>query len=231
MVVGDNYEAACALDEDGEVYCWGRDFDGSPMHEWCGLPGGPYQQVVVNGAAFCVMDADNMVHCKYNSSFASFQTKPDVAFADIDCGYTVCCGATLEGDAECWGGDYTDLENPLFLHDENLPDAHYTRVVAGLDFICGLTTEGKIHCVDRDGSDEHEFAGRNYVGLDSSFYSALGVTGDGKLVQTGFVNLPESEHDIVAVEGGYFRVCILDEAGEVHCACSLGGTDHLCEVP
>ena len=120
---------ACGRDTAGEIWCWGANIDG------------------------------RLGHGDFADSPTPVQVTDDpeldavLRFADLDVGAIHACGATVRGDAYCWGGgagrigDGTDL-SWHYPRRVLVPDskARVVQVSAGGAHSCVLTDEGALYC-------------------------------------------------------------------------------------
>jgi alpha-tubulin suppressor-like RCC1 family protein len=122
------YRHSCGVTTAGEAYCWGYNNYGSAgigsrvssVTEPTAVVGGlTFDRIRAGGYLTCALEPDGAAWCwGYNyygsvgngttSGLSDAVTSPQKVvgghlFAELDAGYQFACGATMEGDAVCWG--------------------------------------------------------------------------------------------------------------------------------
>lgn len=120
---------SCGLEENGKVYCWGRNFFGEVGDDsW---PTERYEPVpVVGDQQFVFLSLSGLL-------------------------YPRTCAITAEGRTYCWGRGYYDVEISsrfVTVPSPLIEDPGFETVAAGGYMTCGLTPEGALHCW---GEGEH----------------------------------------------------------------------------
>jgi alpha-tubulin suppressor-like RCC1 family protein len=227
---------ACALDDAGQAFCWGRNRDGQ-------LGDGTTDDHLEPAA----VDSDRR-------------------FKSISAGWLHTCGVTSDQEVFCWGakrrpakGEGADAEKSkrkskrydVQVRPERVSDIQFTSVAAGRDYTCGRADDGSAQCwgantigqlgngttersdtptpVSTTAKFSHVAAGTRY---------ACGVTDDADILcwgdssegQTGdyFAKLTKHEEgwDSTRVYGGATRVLKIDR----HTQCVLTRDDEIsCE--
>ena len=180
-------EHACALDQHGEVHCWGRALRDDP-------PKGPFTKLAVGDAYSCALRETGSIDCWGDLGYPPQQLAaawahpppPSGKFTDLVAsrgqGATMC--ALSDGaPPACW----TEMANGEVV----LPNDKATGAVSIVaEVICQLDSVGAAYC----GPLNEGFAGgsgwtdltpgpasERYVAIGTSFNDACGVTVDGKL--------------------------------------------------
>ncbi len=164
----------CALDSDGQAWCWGSNGRGE-----LGITDGRSSSDVplaVNGTTrfrllsagtrhTCGIDTDGRLWCwgandagqlgdgTHHDRREPHVVPVDLRFADVSAGTTHTCGVALDGRLWCWGrNDAGQLGNPDMSADgAALPvpvtgDLRFSRVAAGAVHTCAVTVEGAALC-------------------------------------------------------------------------------------
>ena len=171
----------CGIAVDGELYCWGRRLrpDGTDLPQKV-APGLRFVSVAVANGHSCAVAENNAGYCwgtntygqlgvpqhqlKQRPSGMEYVAEPtrisgNHSFASIDTGGVKTCGATVDGDAYCWGsngGGVLGIGSSDGIFDDP-PSYHPTpeRVLGGLKFTsvtvggqvaCGVTVAGVAYC-------------------------------------------------------------------------------------
>ena len=123
--VGDN--TTCGLDNLGQAYCWGSNFDGqlgtgettfrvTVPHRVSNLPG-PAKSLVVGTNHQCILTGDGRAYCwggngggQLGTGAAATATgvspvSGGLTFSSLSAGGGYTCGITVEQRAYCWGAD------------------------------------------------------------------------------------------------------------------------------
>jgi alpha-tubulin suppressor-like RCC1 family protein len=168
----------CALNQDGEAYCWGRNHagqlgDGTTTqrmrpslvaggHLWASVTAGWDHScgITTTGEGFCW--GDGSWGQLGNGSTASSPAPEPIAvtagdtWATLSAGQHHTCGLTPDGRAFCWGrgrygrnGDGTISNRSTRVLVAG--DHTWQSIRAAIDHTCGLTTAGEAHCWGRRG--------------------------------------------------------------------------------
>ena len=168
-----NYESACALQLDGEVWCWGRSRFSSlgsgvpafqtdnPPTRLEGLSGIIDVDLGVNGG--CAVDLFGQVYCwglgedgQLGDGLSTNSATPVAVslFSDIKqiaVGRKFACALRLDGTVWCWGDN---TEGQLGLGDavnssplpQQLSLSGVTQISAGDSHVCALDNSGRLSC-------------------------------------------------------------------------------------
>ena len=165
VAVRAGYYSTCALEQDGTVWCWGRNQEGQL--------GSPTSATSVSNPVQAMLPASTSVRA-------------------IDVGDLFACALDTAGGLHCWGDDtYGELGGPLDASSSSSPvrvtvgDASIAAVSAGLDpHACALLGGGQIACWGQNqlGSLGHDPAtdppcGPNNMACSFSPGLVGGVTG------------------------------------------------------
>ncbi len=207
----------CAIDSDGDAYCWGRNDKaqlGNPEAD------DPEKSPVRVG------DVVKDSRIKKSGLFLGFQTyEEQPEFKQLAAGDRHTCGLDENGDAFCWGknadgqlgtGEFGDTEDrpapvnvPNDTNDTNdTNDATFTQLTAGEDHTCGLNEEGKAFCWGQNANGQ--------LGNGDS---------DGTEAEPVVVKAPNDTNDtndtnsttFVQLAAGEEHTCALDDDGGAWC--------------
>lgn len=215
-------DSACLLDETGQAYCWGANFDGQVgdgTNDYINTP------VAVSGGHTFVSlgDADGRHHCALNEAGEaycwgdnSFDQLGDgsgsdsnvpvavsggMAFQSVHPGYRHTCALDPDGNAYCWGDNADGQVGDGTTTDRTAP----TAVATGLTFDM-LSAGGVTNCA-LDGTQAYCWG-----------YNAEGQAGDGTTAS------PRTTPGTVAggyafakVTAGLLHTCAMTTAGEPYC--------------
>jgi alpha-tubulin suppressor-like RCC1 family protein len=214
---------SCAVDTDGQAFCWGDN-----LYSQLGVTGAgarltparvsggtSFRQVFASyvsscglstvGQAFCWGENDHGVlgNPTQTRSVSPIPVETTLRFASITMGGLHACGLLADGRAFCWGynehgqlgnGTTTDSRVPVAV---NLPDdQHFQALSAGYLHTCGLAQDGRAYCW---GYNNH---GQLGTGDPANRSSPVAVSG----------TLTFS-----AVSGGGLHTCALGTDGRAHC--------------
>jgi len=187
--VSDGGGHTCGLSLGGDAYCWGENHDGPigdgtridrprpvPVGQGLGL------QVPYTDLHTCALDANGHAYCwgpDYSGELGDgvvwyLQTSPvpvvgGQVFSAIRTGRSHTCAVATNGDAYCWGGNYSgqvgrDTLTSTCLNGGNRCSNVPILVAGGLQFAqvsagswehsCGVTTSGAAYCWGLNASGE-----------------------------------------------------------------------------
>ena len=172
--VGDN--TTCALDHQGQAYCWGLNFDAqletgettfrvTVPHRVLNLPS-PAKSLVVGTSHQCILSGDGRAYCwgwiggGLGTGASASGVSPvagGLTFSSLSAGGGYTCGLTLEGRAYCWGADgYGELgavdrsclgTSPCYLPAAAVAgDLRFVQLSAGRHHACGVSVDGTGYC-------------------------------------------------------------------------------------
>ena len=131
--VGAGNEYSCALNEAGEIACWGR-----PGSDAADPPAGTFDALDVGFGTACVLDADGSVLC-WGSEYGDDRTDPpDDPLIQVSAGYHNSCGILEGGDLVCWGSAETSVND--------VPTGMVDQVVSAGVYAWALDPEGGLAC-------------------------------------------------------------------------------------
>ena len=159
---------ACALKQDGRVFCWGKNGNGelgdgtliSRSSAVQPITTQRFKSIAVVGSATCALTAASEAYCWGGNSESRVPAKVDYpdAFTSITMGGSQQCGLTQAGDAVCWG--YYPVSSAVSGWRTVIPPTRvaspvaFASLTAGGGFECGLTAAGKAYCWGRDDHGE-----------------------------------------------------------------------------
>ena len=208
---------SCALDQAGQVVCWGNDALPAVSHR---MTGSGYTWVsagllnytcAIDSAGAVVCDGDDEVLGSPNgggsgdaetNNPAIFLESPETGtFTQVVLGDNYACALDSEGGIACWGG-YADGatagEYSIAQVTEAPPNSGYTALAAGKNLACALDSVGAIVCWGVPDDNAGEPHGNTF------------------LIDEGCCSMPEdSGYTQVAI--GTRHACALSEDGEIHC--------------
>lgn len=162
---------ACAVDLDGQLYCWG-----DPTHGRLGtttgvtpqlVPGGPWRAVATGHDHTCALDAQGRAWCWGENSFGQVTGGADAdgfapalvsmptdhpSFVAIAASAVGTCALGDDGRVFCWGdpgsakGSNTTSRAP-----EPIGPGGFTAIAMGYDHACALATDGAVWCWGSNG--------------------------------------------------------------------------------
>jgi alpha-tubulin suppressor-like RCC1 family protein len=179
---GGNY-TACALDTDGNAYCWGFGALGdgnaartveqtTPVAVAGGLK---FKEISIGDYHTCALTLDGTAYCWQGNTSGETGTGPgapldslllvptavntSLKFTRISAGWARTCAVATDRAAYCWGYDHGFTpETPV---PTQVPGAyHFTSISTGFYVTCGLTVEGPEVCW---GANSLGFMGNGYL--------------------------------------------------------------------
>ena len=154
---------SCAVDDSGQVFCWGGDYSGllggpdDPAVGTCyGTPCSPMpkplgvtaEQVFLGFDRECLLDALGM-SCR---EFGSWRDLSSLGLVSVTVGTTHRCGLTEAGAAYCWGSNEagqlgggrigSDFDEPGEVFGEHT----WASLDAGDSSTCGVDNGGRLYC-------------------------------------------------------------------------------------
>ena len=215
LASGQNHN--CALNERGEVWCWGHNHDGQ-------LGVG---QIPVASPPVFVLGPTNL------AGEENGYVRPTGYFRHLAVGQKHSCAIDTEGKLYCWGdGTYGAVgrrsddsgSRPrrvlLFAQTQpgyDLRDAHFTNVACGEKHSCAVTSEGFVAC----------FGANDNSALGACDQDDLDCPDGDRVFRwsgdfTGFVHGPGNERPYVSITSGAKYTCAQNSAGQWFCWGSNG---------
>ena len=207
---------ACALDEVGEITCWGEDRVGR-----LDAPTGAYVQISTGDDLACARSNDGAVSC-WGDPLSSTIAEPIDDAERVVAGPSHACAIRTGGELTCWGRDSG------FLGLEEAPPAVYVDVGAGVEMTVAVDAAGDLHYWGGDlfllayGLPERPPSGFWRVGVGGDFVCALDNTGRAHCTGAGIGDhsrVPDDAFVDLSVGGGY--ACGHFADGQVQCWGSL----------
>lgn len=124
---------SCALDEAGEVTCWGE--GGAP-------PAGLVVGTLSDGVGFnfaCAIESDGHIAC-WGDSPAVQDVPAGDDYTKVSCGQQHCCALSTTGGVTCWGADNGDGETVA------PSGSGYLDACAGYMYSCVVTASNTLDC-------------------------------------------------------------------------------------
>lgn len=165
----------CALDQNGQAFCWGYGLDGQlgngtnqssnlPVRVKMPYPGSSFSKLIASSSTFCALDKKGGIYCwGYglngeigSGKFASESTPVQagiITFSDLitSSSNTFCAVATVTNDLYCWGnGTYGEIGNGQ-IGNANKPtkisgNYKFNFLVAASQTLCGINSNYHGYC-------------------------------------------------------------------------------------
>jgi alpha-tubulin suppressor-like RCC1 family protein len=177
--VSTGWPHSCGLTSEGEIYCWGANWDGALGNGTMESSAAPARvlsdevfqylevgffhscAIAVGGAAYCWGEGSTgeLGNGETLSSSIPVRVAGGLTFRQVSPGSDHTCGVTVDDKAYCWGdnsagqlGDSTSVSSatPVLVAGGHA----FEFVSAGLATSCGLTTDGTAYCWGRNGYGE-----------------------------------------------------------------------------
>ena len=213
--------AACALDLDGKVHCWGSNSFGqggrsggdssTPVamegdRVFVTISLGPFHGCGLDqaGHAFCWGNEGEQLGFEQPSPPGPAPVAPDLTFTQIDLGFAHACALATDGTAHCWGenwdGQLGSEDYVHFLGPTQVGGSHvFNQISAGRDHSCGLDGEGVAWCWGANG------------------YGQLGIGSAAVGTHTGVPTRVVGDYAYEWLIAGDYRSCGLVEGGKAWC--------------
>ena len=211
----------CALNDAGELECWGNSNYGVPAHPTAS----GYQMVSVGIYSACAIRSDNTLDCWGHDQTSGFfygswtyRTYVYTTYYDWTC-QCYKTGFTYQYRT-AWGNRYQDA---CYLGDcgviDNEPAGTYAKVAVGTRHACALSTSGSIECW---GIGVNDCAGYNSCYGSSSYTCSSNNGGTPGTCSTGSYTYGQATD--APTDSGYIdlavkddRNCALKDTGEIVC--------------
>jgi len=127
--VSAGWEHACALANDGEIVCWGRNHNSQ-----ADPPDGQYVALSAGWDYSCALTESGSVACWGLGPEAA----PTAKYRSVSAGWAYACGVTTGNQVQCWGSDFHGRASP--------PRGDFVAVKAGKVHSCGVRADGSVAC-------------------------------------------------------------------------------------
>jgi alpha-tubulin suppressor-like RCC1 family protein len=159
----------CALDQDGQAYCWGGIMAGNHNSPH-GVSGGHHFQslalgehhtcgLTTEGAALCWGEAHALGTGQNQNAGEPTPVSGGHTFKAITAGYDFTCALATDGAAWCWGdntygviGNGTTRSAPIPVQVSGTQT--FTAIDAGVSHMCAIGTDGSLWCWGDNGDGE-----------------------------------------------------------------------------
>lgn len=235
----------CALDRNGEVYCWGYRL-GSQTSERGSTPvrissGTQFRTLAVAEEHACALGNEGAAFCWGNNRYgqlgdgttqgspAPVRVQSEVRFFSVVAGGSRSCGLTPVGTVYCWGGENS-------VPTQVAGDQRFVLLSAGDYHICGLTATGQAFCWGfnnfgqlgtgqtgmRIDAPTPVVGGHRFVSIDAGTDYTCGSVPDGAVYCWGNLGgpVPTRVWDAPLVEimrSGWLHTCGLSREGSAYC--------------
>jgi hypothetical protein len=226
VVIGSS-EAACALDSDGAIYCWGNNSDvvgNGPSDEG-------YIDIGVGDDHACAIAADGYVDCwgddTYNQSYP-----PNLRFSSVSLHGDYSCGIRTSGQIYCWGhdGNYDVVDYA--------PTGTFATLHTSTYYACGQYINGAINCWGSPSGSYSELVSDvpsgsfDTISIGTRAACALnsnGVTSCWGNQSSIIDNVPSSSFGpYYELSVGEYNACVTDSLGAAYC---WGATSSIANEP
>jgi len=171
---------ACAVDDLGQVKCWGTDREGQVS----GAPqGAGFSEVAAGGDQTCALTTNGAVECWGDMRQGDWVGPPPESFVSINADTWTHCGISTNGGLYCWG----DPSGPLVF--ANPPGGRYTAADPGVWDACALESNGTARCWSPRRGNQYGLSSNvpsaNFVDVAAGYHHACGITDDDRVLCWG----------------------------------------------
>ncbi len=202
------YYGGCALDDAGEVLCWGNSNYGvdSP-------PNGVFTALSSAAGVACALDQGGGLYCWGSISPFADAFDAGESLAAIDVADDGLCGLRSDGTSLCWGNDvYGEYDPPSMPLAAIQTDGHES---------CGLDLSGHVMCWGGNLWGQDEEHGETFSALSLTEGQVCGIEAEtNNLVTWGwgsFSGTPRYTESVAAIACGQSADCALLLDGSVGC--------------
>lgn len=206
-------DAACALDSNGGIYCWGDDDEGEVRDAPTDTG---HQDIAIGYDHACAIDAAGYATCWGDDSYNQAWPPSTLRFTAIAAGYRSTCGVRADNNrAYCWGYD-----------DDNIVSGSPSYSLVDIDgngfAYCGLDTTGRVRCWGDGGVLTDPPTDTGFVAMD------MGDRAGCMLDASGDISCWGNESDLISdvPSGAKFGPFVEFSAGEQG-GCAIDSSDHL----
>jgi hypothetical protein len=232
VAVAAGYYFHCALDADGDVFCWGGDKTptGSDLVQ---SSDGGYASIVVGSKHACALEPSGAVVCfGQGGCFPGASTSSKTVCEAVGGSWAndACTGVTANDPTVCEaaGGSWANDACTCVTYPKQSNEGGYTQIVGGFSYACGLEPSGDVACWGGDMMWQFMNINITPIGSTEGGYKALsggaefacGLEPSGKFVCWGGSQpswTQSSEGGYVAIAAGRDHVCALEPSGSVKC--------------
>jgi hypothetical protein len=161
----------CAIDQDGQAYCWGGVMAGNHNSPNRVNGGHHFQTLALGEHHTCGLETDGTALCWGEAHDGSLGTAQNQRMLEptpvagghkykaIATGYDYACALAIDGHAWCWGhNDYGVVGNGTSRHalvpTQVSGTQTFTSISAGPSHVCGIGTDGSLWCWGDNGDGE-----------------------------------------------------------------------------
>ena len=207
---------ACALDNKGEIHCFG---DNNDFGQISNVPEGLFSYLDVGFDHACAVDIQGALTCWGRNTIGQTDV-PEGIYKLVSVGQNHTCALDTSGVATCWGDESLEVI-------ANIPDQQLVELHSGEDFVCAITVSGEISCWGRSAEGQITIHSGLVQQLDVGTSHACAVMRDGSSSCWGRItNIPYNE-SFVRIDSGENSSCGLTTDAQVLCWDADGGREDL----
>ncbi len=195
---------ACALDEDGEIGCFGKHAYNEVHHP----PEGTFSALSGASQQSCALDVDGKIQC-----WGYTYEPPSGPYAQIASGGNVSCALDEDGEGTCWG-DSGNLGTQI-------PERRFQEIALGEQHGCGLREDGGVECWGQNNYAQTDAPEGVFTHVSAAYAHSCALDVDGGVHCWGrgawLRDLPTDVDDAVDLISGGTFACILNEEHKIWC--------------
>lgn len=170
--LGNGATHACALRANGNIVCWGTDYDGVMMP-----PAGPFTDFSTSAHACAVASNGTLVCWGHNSDGRA--DAPPGTFREVVTSYDRTCALRTDGIISCWGGSNWAGQN-------DAPAGVYSHIDVADNYGCALRTNHSITCWGFNGSGNATPPYGSFATVSTGHNHACALRDDGTAICWGY---------------------------------------------
>ncbi len=204
-------EHACALSEDGEIFCWGTEIPAALLNV-------KFKGISAGATHTCALREEGEVVCWGENIYGEANAPKLSKIKQISAGDHTSCALSESGKVSCWGSHVFGIHRT-----ENFPKISQISVGAG--FACAIeekeTERGDVFCWGQNiykETNHPDLHRTQQISSGSGHTCALSLDGEVRCwgQEDELVQVPTLPK-IKQISTGYLHACALSEAGKVSC--------------
>ena len=217
-VVSGRYHS-CALDQNGEVYCWGApQGSAADFGQVTNVPqSNSFVQIDSGTDHMCGLESTGAVSCWGDNSEGQVSGSPELqgTYSNLGAGYSHTCGVDTTGKVRCWGNDDDGQVSG------KPSGTGYDEVVSGDGFSCALDDTGAVSCWGDNSYGQESVPQGTYRAISAGDHHICGVTMNDAVACWGddsdnkVADAPTSAQ--VLISAGANHTCAINANGAVVC--------------